>query len=559
MSPILTPASDTSYASTPGKMDRGRNAPLSDPHRLASRPRLNECALAPVTPLTEQPDVQALHPHDLIRYSFRGLRSAQPRIELSQLMEWVTSKGCAHGEATRAITYWRMLWAITVEGTWLHFHEEVARQLEAQTHPGDWAPIQHGPYRWPAATDARPIALVSLFDGSGLARITVDVLVEALRQHDVNASLHSSIFAEQDGALARAVTRYWSNRASLTRRPRHRQMAGNVWDLLRKNEDTSGQWPLRDFAAGLPPGTIILVVAGSPCQDLTTAGRLQGRRGICGDRSVLIHAVSVVCWMLTQLRGHCLTHAVVEKTATMNPTQRAAILRLFGLPDHHAVTLDAKHLGSPFPRARMFLSTLPPPDDITNGRSYSAATKAVWESPTQVWDRGWAPRRDGTSPTMMRSRGPSKPRASTYQFPPRHLVYRVGGLPQWHEGSQAALLQKILAHMPTGVRSSYLALLADDRGNEGAAQKAAEWIDRHGAAVGFRPPNTAERLRATGSAAYLQSLQLTEVQLFQFDWQRLRPPLPGTQASPTFVRSHPTYPAEATYLSFPSGCLTALQ
>ncbi len=89
-------------------------------------------------------------------------------------MEWVTSTGCTVSEATRAITYWRMLRAITVEGTCLHFHEEVARQLEAQTHPGDWTPIQPGPYPWPASTDARPIALVSLFDGSGLARIAVD-------------------------------------------------------------------------------------------------------------------------------------------------------------------------------------------------------------------------------------------------------------------------------------------------------------------------------------------------------------------------------------------------
>ncbi len=174
------------------------------------------------------------------------------------------------------------------------FHEAVARQLEAQTQPGDWAPIRPGP-RWHPATNSRPIALVSLFDGSGLARITVDVLVDALRRHNVNASLVSSIFAEQDNDLARAVERCWAVRTSLSRQPKHRRSAGNVWDLLRKSDDTSGQWPLRDFAAGLPPGTLILVIAGSPCQDLTSAGRLQGRRGICGDRSVLIHAVSVVC------------------------------------------------------------------------------------------------------------------------------------------------------------------------------------------------------------------------------------------------------------------------
>ncbi len=115
---------------------------------------------------------------------------------------------------------------------------------------------------------------------------------------------------------------------------------------------------------------------------------------------------------------------------------------------------------------------------------------------------------------MMRSRDPSKPRASTYQYAPRHLIYRVDGPPHWYEGSQAVLLQKILALMPAEVRSSYHALLADDRGNEDAAQKAVTWIDRHGASAGFRPPITSERLRAIGPAAYLQSLQLADVQLY---------------------------------------------
>ncbi len=69
MSPILTPASDTSYASTPGKRDRGRNVPLSDPLRMATRPRLDVGTPTQVTPLADHPDVQALRPNDLIRYS----------------------------------------------------------------------------------------------------------------------------------------------------------------------------------------------------------------------------------------------------------------------------------------------------------------------------------------------------------------------------------------------------------------------------------------------------------------------------------------------------------
>ena len=227
--------------------------------------------------------------------------------------------------------------------------------------------------------------------------------------------------------------------------------------------------------------------------------------------------------MLTQLRGDCLTHAVVENTDTINPVQRAAILRLFGLPEHHAVTLDAKHLGSPFPRARMFLSTLPPPDDLTNGRSHSAATQAAWDTAQQLWARGWAPRRDGCCPTMLRSRDPSRPKASTYQYAPQHLVYQLEGPPHWHEGSLATLRTKILSLMPPDVRTSYHSLLADDRGNEDAAQTAVNWIDRHGPAAGLWTPNTTERMRAIGPAAYLQSLKLSEVQLYNMTGNHFDP------------------------------------
>ena len=145
---------------------------------------------------------------------------------------------------------------------------------------------------------------------------------------------------------------------------------------------------------------------------------------------------------------------------------------------------------------------------------------------------------------------PSRPRASTYQYAPVHLVYQVDGPPQWHEGSQAALLQNILAQMPPGVRSSYLALLADDRGNEVAAQKAVDWIDRQGAAVGFRPPNTGERLRAAGSAAYLQTVQLSEVQLFNLTGNHFDPRALGHRLlQPLFALTQVAQPRQHAFPS----------
>ncbi len=129
----------------------------------------------------------------------------------------------------------------------------------------------------------------------------------------------------------------------------------------------------------------------------------------------------------------------------------------------------------------------------------------------------------GAAPPCYGRGTPPKPRASTYQYAPQHLVYRADGPPHWHEGSQATLLTNILSLTPAEVRTSYHALLADDRGNEEAAQAAVAWIDRQGASAGFRPPNTTERLRAIGSAAYLQSLKLTDVQLYNMTGNHFDP------------------------------------
>lgn len=85
------------------------------------------------------------------------------------------------------------------------FEEQVARQVEAQVHPGELAPLQAGPLHLPVPAASRPLALVSLFDGSGLARCAVDVLTAAFRQQGVGVDQVASICAEVDPILANAV------------------------------------------------------------------------------------------------------------------------------------------------------------------------------------------------------------------------------------------------------------------------------------------------------------------------------------------------------------------
>ncbi len=117
-----------------------------------------------------------------MQYAFRHITDAGSSITCAKLLGWVTSRGYTPDEAARAITYWRLLKALTSDGTWFTFDESVARRLEAQTNPGEWTCLKPGPIPWNPMAANRPVALVSLFDGSGLARVTVDVLLDALRQ-----------------------------------------------------------------------------------------------------------------------------------------------------------------------------------------------------------------------------------------------------------------------------------------------------------------------------------------------------------------------------------------
>ena len=75
-----------------------------------------------------------------------------------------------------------------------------------------------------------PLALISLFDGTGMARVAVGNLLRVCSRGPV---LVQSVFAELDDALARRVEGYWEERARRTGCAPHRRIAADVWGLLR--------------------------------------------------------------------------------------------------------------------------------------------------------------------------------------------------------------------------------------------------------------------------------------------------------------------------------------
>ena len=122
----------------------------------------------------------------------------------------------------------------------------------------------------------RPVALVSLFDGMGTARLA---LQDALG--DRSRTLCYAGYAEIDQTLAAPVGVLWNGRAGVGLCQPYHFLCADVWDLLRADGER-----LPRLAAALPREALALVIRGSPCQDLTSIGPRGGRVGLCGDRSV---------------------------------------------------------------------------------------------------------------------------------------------------------------------------------------------------------------------------------------------------------------------------------
>ena len=106
------------------------------------------------------------------------------------------------------------------------------------------------------------------------------------------------------------------------------------------------------------------------------------------------------------------------------------------------------------------------------------------------------------------------PRASTYQFRPRHMLYRTDGRWTSYTPAQAgeAIRGMLPAHLQHGWRHICSGLTQGP--HESEAARTAAWIQQNGERLGFRPPNTEERARGLGWPEYQLAMGLTEHELY---------------------------------------------
>ena len=334
-------------------------------------------------------------------------------------------------------------------------------------------------------------------------------------------------FAEKEDHLAVPVAKYWAAREG-NGPPRFERVAGDVWDLLRNRGAVLARM-LRD----VEPGAMLLIVGGSPCQQLTLAGRHGGREGLCGDDSWNFYVFPLVLHAARRARPDINVHVSVENAGSMMDKFKAAIAKTLGIPVQgaHAGTppeggggsdrgdfapvVDARQF-SPYTRKRIFFSTLPPARDLW----------AIRGGRPPPWDAGWERRSTGglgplkDMPPMMRGRGPCPgTRPSAYQFHPDFLLYSGNMLNVAHYRIIPAITQAMPEHVREGFRGIMASRkmpgdAARDPGRERKADAAAQWMHDNGAPLGFRAPRAAERARAFGMGRYLADLGLSEKELF---------------------------------------------
>ena len=129
------------------------------------------------------------------------------------------------------------------------------------------------------------------------------------------------------------------------------------------------------FLRAAPPNHLILVVAGSPCQDLTSIHKDGGRLGLVGGRSVNFHVIPLLLYFLARAFPKALIVPLIENAGSMLPRFRDYILDALGMADGQVHQVNAGQFAMAR-RSRLFFSPLAPDRNAPPARQ-----KAPWEGP----------------------------------------------------------------------------------------------------------------------------------------------------------------------------------
>ena len=138
----------------------------------------------------------------------------------------------------------------------------------------------------------------------------------------------------------------------------------------------------------IQPHGEIVVISGSPCQDLTTYGGSNGILGFTGTRSIHFHATYLLIHMLHKIGLGNRLFFIAENAGSTLAIHKQYMQKLLGVADSHLKLIDHGRYGHSA-RNRLFISPL------------SSVETPIKAQPP--WETGW--KTLGQLPTYMCSRG----------------------------------------------------------------------------------------------------------------------------------------------------------
>ena len=409
-------------------------------------------------------------------------------------------------------------------------------------------PPAGGPGERDAGAPAHRYGLITLFDG---CLSTHDLITEA-----VGSPPTVCIAAENDAEVRRYVAA--KNKWNLD--GEWFQKGGSHYRYLKDvDELVSNHAAVLQQALALAPNIPYILIAGTPCQDLTTIGRQRGTLGLAGPRSIYFYVFQLTLHHLQQaLPPHHVLY-VLENAASMQANYKQAIQLALGNPGHHP-QLRTRDSGqhTPAHRRRYYftnsLHTAEPPNDAHPWSNQWITVNQVTQNPQHKMQPIVRPQGHDRSRGMHRH--------SHIALHPYSLLYHQPTLPP-EELRTAANRGDLLTpafwkqHLPPHIADTYCRYLAletkharnkqQDDELDTCTEVLSHTFQNPCMRLPVRPLDAEEALAVTGIAAYVPPRQ----DLTPYRTERLCQSLAGNSFHPNLVLA--TLGGEENLQQFASG------
>ena len=247
------------------------------------------------------------------------------------------------------------------------------------------------------------VGIVSLFDGTS----TAITCVEQVFGHKADATITAEIIPSVRAIVADLHGyEIGEPRWALDKRGRLNLYLPDVWEIMHqhalplrnlvqllknavKKKKLAAQMSKRSKNGG---GMRIFLVAGSPCQNLTTHNEEFGALGVTGPSSVFIHVIPVILMVLKAIEPDIPVFLIMENAGSMLRGDRPIFLGSSGPPPANFASYILCVTGLRHKRAEKYMQASSRGALVTRNRTFFTSADGFQTSQDAVqqpWDPGW--------------------------------------------------------------------------------------------------------------------------------------------------------------------------